>query len=386
MRPLVPGTGRAKWVVGAPSPAYNGRVIPWTEVLSRRTPFAVSLVLHAGLLGLLALSAARAPAITPASLRVHLVDAPRPAPAPSPPEGVPAPPAPRVAPPRLVRPAPPPRPVPPRIEAPAPPAIDSRPAPAFQPPPAAPPRVEATPQAPPAPPTRPPVDPVREPVAPPAAPTPIPDEATAAVRQASPPVRPVPATAAPETPASPSPAEPPPVSRVEARAHVVPDPAPPRPAESGLKLGGALPAARPAPGPAPAAPARPPLRDQIASIGNALTAEDAKRTVNLDSREPRFLSYLARVKRRIENRWSYPQEAMAVGIGGELLLVFTLNKAGTLTQIALLQSSGFPVLDEEALRAVKQAAPYDPFPAELGEEPWNITASFRYNVPRHSRR
>lgn len=144
--------------------------------------------------------------------------------------------------------------------------------------------------------------------------------------------------------------------------------------------------------PAPVAPparARPSLRDQIAGLGSGLTADlggSAKQTVPLDSREPRFLDYLGRLKQRVQREWVYPEEAQRVGMGGELVLVFTLNKAGALTYIQLIESSGFPMLDNEALRAIKAAAPFDPFPPQMGDEPWNISAIFRYYSPYSRRR
>jgi protein TonB len=108
--------------------------------------------------------------------------------------------------------------------------------------------------------------------------------------------------------------------------------------------------------------------------------------LDLDNREPRYLDYLARLKQQIQGEWTYPEDARQVGMGGELLLVFTLNKAGTLLNIQLVETSGFPVLDNEALRAVKAAAPYDPFPPHMGDEPWNISAIFRYQSPYRFRR
>jgi protein TonB len=115
-------------------------------------------------------------------------------------------------------------------------------------------------------------------------------------------------------------------------------------------------------------------------------AERAPRTVDLDSQEPRFVAYLEGVRQRIKSHWGYPDEALALGLGGELLLVFTLNQAGSLTDVHLVHSSGFPILDQQALRAVQLAAPYEPFPPELGEEPWEIAASFHYSFPRRDRR
>jgi outer membrane biosynthesis protein TonB len=40
------------------------------------------------------------------------------------------------------------------------------------------------------------------------------------------------------------------------------------------------------------------------------------------------------------------------------------------------------VLDNEALRAVKAAAPFDPFPPQMGEEAFNILGTFHYSYRR----
>jgi protein TonB len=199
---------------------------------------------------------------------------------------------------------------------------------------------------------------------------------------ALPPVE-LPRTAAPEvTQRVPRPAGP-------ETALVSPPAAPPLP---GLSLGGASKElGPPAPGAAgsPARPARPSLRDQIASLGSGEWAEgqgSAKQTIDLDNREPHYVDYLALLKRRIERVWGYPPEAANSGISGDLLLIFTLNKSGSLIDLRLIRSSGFPVLDEAAIRAVKLAAPYDPFPPYMGTDPWNIRASFTYYLPYGFRR
>jgi TonB family protein len=167
-------------------------------------------------------------------------------------------------------------------------------------------------------------------------------------------------------------------------------PAPPE--RSGLRLGGppeAAPLPRSKETPSSSVPSRPSLRDQIASLGSGLRGDlggPAKRTVSLDSREERFLDYLSMVKRRVERIWEYPEEARNHGVGGEVYLEFTLNTAGSLVYIRLVRSSGYPILDEEALRAVKVAAPYDPFFPQMGDQPMNILATFHYNQPYRFRR
>ncbi len=211
----------------------------------------------------------------------------------------------------------------------------------------------------------------------------------------SPPPRPVPTPEPPSTPnpppqvaSRPTPDVAPPA--IEPRRESLPERIPSD--RSGLSLGGPL-IEVPSPGAASGSPqagkAGPSLRDQIAGLGSGLTADAggaARQTINLDDRQPRFLDYLARLKQRIQHEWTYPEEARRIGMGGELVLVFTLNRAGSLTHIQLVRSSGFPALDNEALRAVKTAAPYDPFPRQMGDEPWNISAIFRYQSPYLHRR
>lgn len=211
----------------------------------------------------------------------------------------------------------------------------------------------------------------------------------------------VPAPSPPPPQAAPGPipeAVPPPLIASRPSPEPVPPPAEPRrefreegsPNRSGLSLGGPLREVSRSPAPTgPPAGTRPSIMDQINKLGSGLTADaggSAKKTIPLDSREPRFLDYLGRLKQRIQNEWIYPEEARQVGMGGELVLVFTLNRAGTLTYIRLVESSGFPILDTEALRAVKAVAPFDPFPPQMGDEPLNISAIFRYHALYYHRR
>lgn len=218
---------------------------------------------------------------------------------------------------------------------------------------------------------------------------------TSAERRAPSPERPAPSAERHEEPrvaARPTPEPPAPrTERIPETPREAPALAPPD--QSGLSLRGPAQAAPRLPAVKGGTPgsglARPSLRDQIASLGSGLTGDldgAAKRTISLDSREEHFVDYLGRLKRRVQRVWEYPEEAVKHGIGGELFIVFTLNKAGSLTYIRLVRSSGFPILDEEALRAVKLAAPFDSFSPEMGDEPLNISASFHYDLPRRFRR
>jgi protein TonB len=105
--------------------------------------------------------------------------------------------------------------------------------------------------------------------------------------------------------------------------------------------------------------------------------------VSLDTRDFRYISYFATIKRQIELVWTYPEEAARAGIYGELLLQFTILRDGHLEEVRLMRSSGSRILDEEAIRAVKAANPYNPFPKRIKKNRLRINAVFSY-LPAYS--
>ena len=50
---------------------------------------------------------------------------------------------------------------------------------------------------------------------------------------------------------------------------------------------------------------------------------------------------------------------------GQPVIAFTLNKNGRLMKVDLARTSGYQLLDQAALEAVQQGAPYPEIPAEL---------------------
>jgi protein TonB len=107
--------------------------------------------------------------------------------------------------------------------------------------------------------------------------------------------------------------------------------------------------------------------------------EDDGEAISLDTTESRYASYFTRIKRQIELTWNYPNEAQRKGITGELTLRFQISRDGNLMNVRLINSSGYSVLDEAALQAVKSAAPYYPFPVTIDRETLPILANFIYS-------
>ncbi len=100
--------------------------------------------------------------------------------------------------------------------------------------------------------------------------------------------------------------------------------------------------------------------------------------VDINTREDKFYSYMLHLKKKIEGVWVYPSSAAKSGLGGSLAVEFSIAKDGQLLYVNLLDSSGHTILDESALRAIKSAAPYFPFPPRLQAKKLKIRANFIY--------
>jgi len=102
------------------------------------------------------------------------------------------------------------------------------------------------------------------------------------------------------------------------------------------------------------------------------------RLTPLNAPEIQYISYFASIKRKIELVWQYPYEAAVAGIQGELTLDFVIERSGALKSVDLVRSSGSKILDDEAIRSLRVAAPFDPIPADYKIEKLEIRGRFVY--------
>lgn len=136
------------------------------------------------------------------------------------------------------------------------------------------------------------------------------------------------------------------------------------------------PAAAPSPPEAPS-PAVVDLRElarSVARLGGTL-AEDGEsgRVRRIDASSPETVEdsyYLDAWRRKVERigALNYPAEARARRIYGTLRLRVSIEPDGALRGVELVESSGHRVLDDAALRIVRLAAPYAPFPPAMREQ------------------
>lgn len=100
--------------------------------------------------------------------------------------------------------------------------------------------------------------------------------------------------------------------------------------------------------------------------------------VDINTREDKFFSYLLHLKQKIQGVWIYPAEAARSGLGGSLTVEFGIANDGRLLYVNLIDSSGHSTLDQSAVRAIKTAAPYYPFPPRMKSKRMKIRANFIY--------
>ncbi|HUI67691.1 MAG TPA: energy transducer TonB [Nitrospirota bacterium] len=98
-------------------------------------------------------------------------------------------------------------------------------------------------------------------------------------------------------------------------------------------------------------------------------------SVTLDTDEFKFISYNRWLKIKVESLLRYPELAAMSGYQGTLYIKFDIMKDGSLGDLELLKSSGYKILDDEALRAIRASAPFQPLPDDWHMERYSIRAA-----------
>ncbi|MDX1588394.1 MAG: energy transducer TonB [Oleiphilaceae bacterium] len=80
--------------------------------------------------------------------------------------------------------------------------------------------------------------------------------------------------------------------------------------------------------------------------------------------------YVQNWQQRIEQvgNAQYPEKARRQGIHGQVRMLVAINRDGSIRDITVLQSSGHSVLDDAAVRIVRQAGPFPPFTEAMKED------------------
>ena len=81
----------------------------------------------------------------------------------------------------------------------------------------------------------------------------------------------------------------------------------------------------------------------------------------------------------------YPEEAKQKKEEGTVLLDVTLARDGTVLGVSVAKTSGFPVLDEAAVKMARESSPVPPFPPNFPQNEGTTTIPANYRLGNFDR-
>jgi protein TonB len=111
------------------------------------------------------------------------------------------------------------------------------------------------------------------------------------------------------------------------------------------------------------------LQAQIDKQLKAYASRPRKQFLGASAAEYRFAHYEDEWRQKVERvgTLNYPAEARGK-LYGSLRLTVTIKPDGAVESVEIDRSSGLKILDEAALKIVRMAAPYSPFPADIRKD------------------
>jgi periplasmic protein TonB len=152
-------------------------------------------------------------------------------------------------------------------------------------------------------------------------------------------------------------------------------PGTPRPSEKELPQVAS--AAPPAPAPSATVPAPRPAEAPAPSLGQRSGSSQGAGAVTVNASDFPFAWYIAAVQRKITERWDVRAQP-----GRQPVAVFAIGRDGRISGLAIEKTSGNPYYDQAALRAISEALPFPPLPAEFPEPVLTIHLGFNFAQDR----
>ena len=124
----------------------------------------------------------------------------------------------------------------------------------------------------------------------------------------------------------------------------------------------------------------------LAEIERRINEENArprKRYISPATREVAYAIYYDHLRRRIEDRGTqFFPEAKGTKLYGQLTMVVTIHRDGSVQSTEVVQSSGNKLLDRRAEAIVRGAAPFGDFDAQMRREVDQIVVVSRFKFTR----
>jgi TonB family protein len=116
--------------------------------------------------------------------------------------------------------------------------------------------------------------------------------------------------------------------------------------------------------------------DQLAAVPNSNRDRLGVSGIDARSQDIDLTSYLNKLKQRVQQQW-LPGMSQS---NRRTVLNFTINRSGQVSNLNIVQTSGFNVTDQVALNAIQRAAPFAPLPTGYTKNYIDIEFTFSINV------
>lgn len=112
------------------------------------------------------------------------------------------------------------------------------------------------------------------------------------------------------------------------------------------------------------------LTAEIDSRKQLQSKKPRRKYISSSTQEYKYAAYLTAWRKKVESigNLNYPEEAKKRKIYGNILMTVVLKPSGKVSSIKIRKSSGHKILDDAAVRIVKLAAPFAPFPNNIRQE------------------
>lgn len=90
--------------------------------------------------------------------------------------------------------------------------------------------------------------------------------------------------------------------------------------------------------------------------------------------------YRQRLARRLSQAKFYPRLAQRRGMEGKVMVRFVIERSGAIQSVWVEKSSGYAILDEAAVEAVRKMSRFEPFPQEISAPRWEVNFAMAYQL------
>jgi len=122
------------------------------------------------------------------------------------------------------------------------------------------------------------------------------------------------------------------------------------------------------------------LAEEVQRESSAYAKRPKKKFISANTKEYEYAAYMAAWVARVERigNLNYPDEARRDQLHGQLVLTVAINRDGSIKSTDVIQPSGHKLLDDAAIRIVRLAAPFPPFPAGEKVDELYITRTWQF--------